>query len=457
MNHRIRRQVLDLKLPREAGAVELQRQVGRVFQEKVLPKLDALFDQLAPADRFVRIERLEIDLGKIGEANWERHFVERCLEQIARQVTNATFEVSKSGETGTETLNPADHALAVFQHFLETGSLPWYAKDLRLSELEAMILEAIGKRESPFLKVILPLLRQKEAVLQRLVWQFSPAFSYAIVESALGLAPGWVTQAAHIRQSQTGQNLNTACRRDFLRVLLTSDAPAWRGLPPEAPLLAQLFSGIQPDTEPVRGENRRSKPETETPAAAKPKSPEPLWSVTPPKKRPQAATDGIFVDNAGAVLLAVYLPAFFSELKLTDGQNFATPEAQYRAVHLLHYLVTGREYPEEPVLVLPKILCGLDIEAPVPLKLYLREAEKTECTQLLEAVVRNWPALKNTGPDGLRSGFLQRMGQLSWSEGQSAWLLRVERVGQDLLLDRIPWSYSVVRLPWMEGMVMVEW
>ena len=79
MTHRIRRQILELELPREAGAVALQRQAGHVFQEKVLPRLDELFSQIAPADRIVRLDRLEIDLGSIGETNWERNFVERCV------------------------------------------------------------------------------------------------------------------------------------------------------------------------------------------------------------------------------------------------------------------------------------------------------------------------------------------------------------------------------------------
>ena len=58
--HRIRRQILELELPREAGALALQQRAGRVFQERVLPQLEAIFDRIAPPGRFVRIERLEV-------------------------------------------------------------------------------------------------------------------------------------------------------------------------------------------------------------------------------------------------------------------------------------------------------------------------------------------------------------------------------------------------------------
>ena len=91
------------------------------------------------------------------------------------------------------------------------------------------------------------------------------------------------------------------------------------------------------------------------------------------------------------------------------------------------------------------------------MELIITPTEKEEASALLEAVVRNWPALKSTGPDGLRGAFLQRTGQISWQEARQCWLLQVERQPQDLLLDRLPWTISVVKLSWMGGMVQVEW
>lgn len=82
---------------------------------------------------------------------------------------------------------------------------------------------------------------------------------------------------------------------------------------------------------------------------------------------------------------------------------------------------------------------------------------RMEANALLEAVVRNWPVLKNTSADGLREAFLQRPGQLLWQEAQERWLVRVERRAHDLLLEQLPWTISMVKLGWMEEMVVVEW
>ncbi len=516
--HRIRRQILDLELPREAGAVALQRQMGRVFQEQVLPQLDALFDRIAPPDRYIRIEQLEIDMGVINEDYWEQQFIEECVRQIARQVTEATFDPGTAAHPHSVSLSPEARALEVLRYFLEAGALPWYARKMALKTVEELVLHSINTDPVAFSRDFLPLLKQNATVRQRLFWQFSPAFVAAVIEASLGLSPGWMSRAEQILQIVRGRKMNGPERLAFFRVLLDA-APAQGMLPqlPEAPWVTRLFYESQsgtPETKVLSGANSPEilRPQTRTgagstlntsgdevpdtaggmelPAEATPRVTEAYMSdqtgwdtrqnqplpetdrspghsqpILPSLQQKNAfggprralEVETLYIDHAGLVLLAVYLPAFFEALAFTEGKAFAGPEQQYRAVHLLHYLATRLENPEEPVLVLPKILCGMDIETPVPAEIQLLEAEKTECNQLLEAVIRNWPVLKNTSPDGLRSGFLQRMGQLSRTESGMGWLLRPEKLGQDLLLDRLPWTYSVVRLPWMPSMVQVEW
>lgn len=471
MIHRIRRQILELELPREAGAVALQRQVGQVFQEKVLPVLDELFSQIAPADRILRIERLEIDLGRLGEANWERQFIERCVAQITQQITELAFEAEDSAAPSVQTLNPAENALEIFQAFLKTGTLPWYAKGMSLKNLEEY-LAAPTLAQSGTLQKLLSVLFQQEAVLHRLIWQFSSAFVEKTLEIALRLSPGQLTQALQILGSHTGQKMDAKRRMRLFKLLLTSNAAGTLSLPTEPYALVQFFSQLQADLLPsntslgklpdASGPEQTTQPriiEVDQLSDAQPNTAGQSAQNEVFKKPPQnnLPPTGIIVDHAGLVLLGPYLPTYFQALQLGEAGVFASPDDQYRAVHLLHFLATGLENPEEPMLVLPKILCGLSIEDPVPLELALSEVEKRESHNLLQAAIHNWPVLKNTSPDGLRSGFLQRMGQLSHSQTQALWLLRVERMGQDLLLDRLPWSISVIKLPWMEAPMQVEW
>ena len=156
------------------------------------------------------------------------------------------------------------------------------------------------------------------------------------------------------------------------------------------------------------------------------------------------------------VLLHPFLPRFFSHLALIDARRqFVAPTAQERAVHLLHFLATGAEHPEEHELPLHKLLCGVALSRPVARVLALQQAEKDEAERLLAAVIGHWSKLKATSPQGLRDAFLRRDGKLQST--QDAWVLTVEQRSIDILLDHLPWTLSLVKLPWMAQALRVDW
>ncbi|MEI3154023.1 MAG: contractile injection system tape measure protein [Odoribacter sp.] len=66
---------------------------------------------------------------------------------------------------------------------------------------------------------------------------------------------------------------------------------------------------------------------------------------------------------------------------------------------------------------------------------------------LTENLRLSWPKMKNTSLEGLRHSFLQREGML---EQEGEWKLTVHPKGLDVLLDSLPWGFSMVRLPWMD-------
>lgn len=165
--------------------------------------------------------------------------------------------------------------------------------------------------------------------------------------------------------------------------------------------------------------------------------------------------EGIAVHNAGLVLLHPFLSHYFSRLDmLTPKGQFIHPEAAMRSVHLLEYLASRQCETPEHLLALNKTLCGLPLRQAVEAGIEMSQQEIDLSESLLEAVIAQWPAMRNTSPDGLRGSFLLREGIL---EKQDHWKLRVERKGMDILLEKMPWSYSLIRLKWMGGMIYVEW
>jgi hypothetical protein len=171
---------------------------------------------------------------------------------------------------------------------------------------------------------------------------------------------------------------------------------------------------------------------------------------------PFSASKELYVNNAGLALLWPYLSRFFGILGLAGGGRFVDAAAAERAVFLLQYLTAGTDRKfQEYELILNKILCGIDINAPLKPYLEITESERTECESLLQAVLLNWPALKNLSVPGLRSLFLYREGLIFTRDGQR--VLRVAGTACDILARRIPWGIGTVKLPWMEQLLMVEW
>ena len=166
-------------------------------------------------------------------------------------------------------------------------------------------------------------------------------------------------------------------------------------------------------------------------------------------------SDELHVHNAGLVVLWPFLPTFFERLGLTNGGRFNDEAAMQRAVGLLQVLAAADASPPEPLLPLNKVLCGMAPEAVFDIGPPLTLAETDECDALLAAVIAQAPILGAMSVAGFRGSFLLRPGQLGGRDGH--WLLRVERMTHDIVLDRFPWSVQFVKLPWMENLMQVEW
>lgn len=162
-----------------------------------------------------------------------------------------------------------------------------------------------------------------------------------------------------------------------------------------------------------------------------------------------------YIDNSGLVILHPYLLTLFDCLNLLHEQKFKDPPARDKAVQLLSWLTYGTTGLPEHQLLLFKILCGIPLEQPVDRFIELTDMEMKEADSLLKAVIANWKAIGNTSPDGLRANFLLREGRLEWLKNE--WRLRVTQTAPDILLERLPWSISIVRLPWMPYYLKTEW
>lgn len=167
-------------------------------------------------------------------------------------------------------------------------------------------------------------------------------------------------------------------------------------------------------------------------------------------------SNSIACTHAGLVLLFPYIKRYFENAGLLTDETFSDEAARNTAVQALHWLATGAvESPPEELLVLPKLLCGMELSEAIAWSDVLPATLQAEGGALLEAVIGHWQVLQSTSIDGLRQTFLQRNGQLRVQE--ETYTLQVEESGVDILLNSIPWGFRNFRLPWMRGHLITEW
>ena len=508
MNHTIRRQYLHLDLHgSEAEGFALQSRLPELCREELYQAIEAVFDRCAPATGWLCIERLEIDAGEVRPDRLEQELpglvakaVERALLQQTPPGKGQDGEVAAG--SGALLKNDRRTALEAFLYFLEHGRLPWSFRLPAGTGLESHLLDywgetGAGTEEVRFITRVL----QALPACRRLSLQFSAPFLEKLLrqisasalasvetllqasrrESASAIAPAFekrLWETAFYRAARGGSvdaatvaalalaaipesaaavlpGLKTATgpAAAFVRLLRERSGAHFKDL---IPVLEAVFGPLAPEL--------RILPEDPTAPRQAPAvdrlrdsagsdAPSVSGDRAIPASSGPALEEGIYVDNAGLVILHPFLLTFFESLGIARDGALLQPD---RALHLLHFLCTGQSPAPEYALALPKVLCNIPLEAPADAGITLSDAEKAEAENLLRAAIRWWDALGNTSPDALRGTFLCRPGKLTPRDGGD-WLLQVERQGFDVLLDQLPWGISAVKLGWMEGVVWVEW
>ncbi|AWW32989.1 hypothetical protein DN752_00005 [Echinicola strongylocentroti] len=164
-------------------------------------------------------------------------------------------------------------------------------------------------------------------------------------------------------------------------------------------------------------------------------------------------SEGIYVDQAGLVLLHPFISQLFHSTGLMDQDK--NIQNKTLAVHLLHYLATKQENAFEQDMVFEKYCCNVGLETSLQREVSLPQQMKDAAEELLQAVIGHWTAIKNTHADTLRAEFFNRQGKLV-TQGNHHKLV-IERKTQDVLLDQLPWNISLVKFPWKQQLLFVEW
>ncbi|MBL7740228.1 MAG: hypothetical protein JNK14_13510 [Chitinophagaceae bacterium] len=408
--HIIRSQSIGISFEGVEQAIGIQDRIAELFYERLQPQMETLFNELADKDHLVAIESLEIDAGTLSQKNWEEEWVENTIRSL-----KAELLVLPKKETDHS------HTAQSFFYYLEQGHLPWNSTIRSIQAFEDEIVF-----NTAFLQQLKALLQRSGHATLRLIEQFPPSFlqrlTDAILKEQKAKEDGAVYPAEVFLQAD---------RRKTQEQILSIFAGE------KEPLLPVVINADKIAGKKIAAEKRKNDP------------------VPDKKVLPEKEEHGIYINNAGLIILHPFLPQLFEQLLLTVDNTWVNEEARHKAVLVTSFLVTGVEDTAEFDLPLNKILCGMAPDEPVNTGITIDKETSAVCDELLAETIRHWKVLKNTGIGGLRETFLQRSGKLLRADND--WFLQAERKAVDILLSHLPWGIGVVKMPWMQEMLFTEW
>lgn len=476
--HIICRQVLDMKIPRSAPAFEWQHEMSRYHRHHLLGLLERACDELCDPDETIQLDTITIDLGviplkelKAGKCDEEIYAL--LLAQLQEQIPPAVRISAKAA--GSIRLSVARQWL----YYMQKGYLPW--NTLKADQVwYSYVLEALAT-DHQAVTLFRELLLRDKVVLQRVVRDHTPAVLVQLLEiltatrqeeilvvlAELGVLLSIGEDLS--KSSQTG-TITFARKQELWQFAFTVAAgKEGKGMTPlqlAKVYIAQHFTQETREhtSEAVLRQFSVLAPLIETaivnaasvhpvapvvPAGMEQRGKEEVYNVI--KSETVIPQDGIFLINAGVVLLHPFLPTFFKKLQL----ELNDPADQEKALYLIHYLATGETETPEHALVVPKLLLDWPLGKNLAHEIVLTPEECTAADEMLEAVIGHWDKLQNAGIAALRGSFLQRNGKVFTHHDQT--YIQVEQQALDILLDYLPWSISYIKLPWMKSILRIEW
>lgn len=454
--HRIRKQTIEISFESSVDSTGLQNQVADVFYEKLQPRMEILFNEMFGKDHHAAIDKLEIDLGSLNLKDWEQEFTEQTILKLKEeliQVSKAEIDQNQIEEIAAE---------EAFFFFLENGFMPWNKRIDSIAELEKLL--HVNEKLIFQLK---KLVGQKSKAAERLVWQFSKDFTSRIMAEITKDRENALNEIFALLEKlnllQTGKLMDAFTYKQIDRHIL--DAAILNLFASDKKnKVEQFFTFLLTKTD----GNTELKAEIKQIVNYLKDTNKNSNSLTPddelkPEKDVKAKergsdnveNEGIYINNAGLILIHPFLQTLFEHLGLTLENKWIDKISQQKAVLVSEFLITGVNEFEEFNLILNKIVCGFELDEIVATELELTDEIKTECKVLLNEVITHWSVLRNTSITGLRETFLQRSGKLS--KVDDGWLLQVEQKSVDVLLNNLPWGIGIVKLPWMNELLYVEW
>jgi hypothetical protein len=474
-HHLIRTTSVNFRFNGNISGLDLQEEVAAWCRGFLGPAIDSVLKDYDDLEEVISIDELKLDINLGNASDWQKELGERLFHQL-REKIQAKIALQKEDIV---IKSKSASFYEILAYFLKFGLFPWNADLKSMHDFKDELLKWSDSSSSSELKKLLAEHQDSRSIkrITSLLDEdvFEIFISKITKENRETIAVIFKDISAIISSLATDRQMQQNFFRDLKEKLIKYAAEA----PSEKIIAFAVEEWMEEIMEhhPVNPEKmdlssistvemkmiiRELKKNIQLSSGQKPlksgkskrKSHFPIEKEAEKIKEEldKELKEGFYVNNAGAVIIASFLPMLFFRTGIT-ADNRILDEAT--ALAMVNYCITGRNEAAEFELLLPKVLCGIAPESIIEIDPLTDENAIREADEMLKSVIEHWSVLKETSIDGLRESFLQRNGKLVFSGEE--WLLFVEKNTYDMLLEHLPWNIQMIKLPWMKNRLTTIW
>jgi hypothetical protein len=178
---KVQKQILDLYYHDEENARPFQDHAKRIYYAKILPEMEAILEKHDVRQNIIRINALELDLGKIDEEEFDAEWPKKFAAEFERQLLKRLLLIQNEKSTTEDELIPITKQVSeIFEHYLQNGTLPWNADYVK--HTPRWMMENLLENHPNELIRILKKYGSKPNVIRRIVLQFPEKLLIRTVE-----------------------------------------------------------------------------------------------------------------------------------------------------------------------------------------------------------------------------------------------------------------------------------
>ncbi|MCG8701420.1 MAG: hypothetical protein MI922_25445 [Bacteroidales bacterium] len=482
--HIIHKQILNIAHPNTMDSLELPMQIQNICKQQLECALDNACKNLSLEETYVQIDSICLHLNNIRPNFFQEDFSKQLETELISQVTNLLANTTKDNtsltKNKTASLKPgrkevvtdnilnnvtgkqvysAPASLELLEHYFNTGSLPvWNVKAKQ--DLKMLVKNCLDNHKGGFMEMVIRIVNNKSAlkrfiytldyfILDEVFLCFEPATTKHIIKAKTEIIEKIQQRSPGLPQYYIKERFYLPIMDLIPQIVKNNNHEFQPGIINSAiSKLTKLEMETFGNTKP--GLKESIELNSETPVAINKNQNEII------NEHPSSTDKNTYwVSNAGIVLLWPFLEGFFMEEKLIVEQNFKDEHCHFKAIQFLQYLSTGSDDYEDFETHLSKMLCGIAPENPVPELPPLDNEERIRADNLVGAMIKNWPVVKDTSVESIRETFFIRCGEIVRKD--NGWLLQIEKKTYDVLLGKLPWNIGIIYLPWCKELLHVNW